>query len=264
MEFVAVGRGLATSIAMVCAVICGGVAGGPAAMAQDAAPRIWPEHAALRDLAPQHFADAGEYRLMPGDQVAITLPLNPELNSAGPIGPDGRFAMPLAGGLRLGGLTADEAQALVARALRERGIVADARPSVAVSLYGASVYVGGEVRNPGEVALLKAPNAMQAVILAGGMLDTARTRRIAIITPSATGPARVRTVDLRAYSRRGKAGSVASGPILSPGEIVFVPKSAIAEVDLWIDQHINRVIPTAAHFNYNTGGGGVTTTTVTP
>ncbi len=215
--------------------------------------------------SPALAQDQADYRLMPGDQIAITLPLNPELNAAGPIGPDGRVGMPLVGRLRLGGLTVDEAQAVVTRALRDGGIVADARPSLAVTIYGASVYVGGEVRNPGEVALLKAPNAMQAVILAGGMLDTARAKQVAIITPSLTGPARVRTVDLHAYARRGVAATHADVPLLAPGEIVFVPKSKIAEVDLWIDQHINRVIPTSAHFNYNAGGGGVTTdTSVTP
>jgi protein involved in polysaccharide export with SLBB domain len=201
------------------------------------------------------------YRLMPGDQISVTLPLNPELNAAGPIGPDGRFSLPLGGRLQLSGLSAESAEALIARTLREAGIVADARPNVTVTLFAAAVYVGGEVRNPGSVALLKAPNAMQAVILAGGTLDTARSKRVVIITPATVGPARIRVVDLKAYTRRGDAS--VDRP-LTPGEIVFVPKSTIAEVNLWIDQHVNRIIPSAAHFNYNVGGAGQATTTITP
>lgn len=192
------------------------------------------------------------YRLVPGDQISLTLPLNPELNAAGPIGPDGQFSVPLVGRVALGGRSLDEAEALVARMLSDKHIVADARPNIAVSQFGGTVYVGGEVRTPSSVRLTQGLNPMQAIISAGGLLDSAKSRQIAIIRPVETGPAVITKVDLRDYIRSGNRSAAI---VLMPGDIVFVPKSGIAEVDLWIEQHVNKVVPRAFNFNANLGNG---------
>lgn len=203
-------------------------------------------------LGPKAQADdgsPGEYRLQAADQVVLSLPLNPELNASGPIGPDGRFSMPLVGRLEFAGRTLTEAEHLVADALRRDGIVADAHPNLAVSAYGSAVYVGGEVRTPGAVPLNKALDPLQAVIASGGLLDTARSGKVAVISRPANGPAMLRIVDLKSYATRGGRPPLT----LAPGDVVFVPKSRVAELDLWLDQHVNKVVPQALHFNYNLG-----------
>jgi protein involved in polysaccharide export with SLBB domain len=41
---------------------------------------------------------------------------------------------------------------------------------------------------------------------------------------------------------------------LEPKDIVYVPRTTIAKVDQWIDQHINKIIPdTGFHFSRVTG-----------
>lgn len=189
------------------------------------------------------------YRIAPGDELAVTFPYNPELDHAGPVGPDGRFAMPLVGNLALGGRTVDEVARLIATDLRRQGVVEDARPTVAIRQYGAVIYVGGEVRQPGAVKLTQAMDPMQAVISAGGMLDTARTRQVVVIHRTPEGTIVQRHADLRDYTRRG----IATGIALQPQDIVFVPRSSIAEADLWIDQHINRLLPFSRSLNYSIG-----------
>ena len=57
----------------------------------------------------------------------------------------------------------------------------DARPSFAIRTYGSSVFVGGEVRTPGAVRLSGPMDAMRAIIMAGGVLETARWRKVVII-----------------------------------------------------------------------------------
>jgi protein involved in polysaccharide export with SLBB domain len=195
-----------------------------------------------------------EYRLGPGDEISVTFPLNQELNHDGP---DGRFTMPLIGDLLLEGDTVNEATLAIANALREGRIVADARPSLTIRHYNASIYVGGEIHQPGVVTLSPGMDALQAVIAAGGMLDTAKTKRIALIRRTADGHASIMFIDLRSYLR-GATGRV----MLQPRDVVFVPKSSIAEADNWVDQYLNKLLPFNKSLNYNTGNYGATTTVV--
>ncbi|MEH3106989.1 MAG: polysaccharide biosynthesis/export family protein [Sphingomonas fennica] len=196
---------------------------------------------------------AMEYRIGPGDELSVLLPTASELNHDGPIGPDGRFTMPYAGALPLAGLTTAEAEAAIAQALRANAIVAEARPSVTIRRYGATVFVGGEVRTPGAVTLAGGMDALQAVIVAGGMLDTARTRRVVVIRRDAEGRPVTTPLDLGRYSHKGgTAGAFA----LQPRDIVFVPKSSIAEVGAFVEQYINRVVPFSRSLNYNLGNNG--------
>lgn len=197
-------------------------------------------------------AAATAYRLAAGDEISVTFPNNPELNQAGPIGPDGRFSIPDIDSLRLADRTADEASRDISTALRTAGIVANARPSVQVRQYGASIFVGGEVRTPGAVKMTGPVDAMQAIILAGGLLDTARSNRVLVIRPS-TDPAippQTQVVDIRDYLKHGRP--LAHVPLQSR-DVVFVPRSSIAEANLWIDQHINKLLPFTRSLNYNLG-----------
>jgi protein involved in polysaccharide export with SLBB domain len=199
-----------------------------------------------------------EYRLEPGDELSVMFPFNAELNHDGPIGPDGRFTLPLVGTLYFAGDTVSQATLKISTALRTYGIVEDAHPSLTVRKYNASVFVGGEVKQPGTFLLTSGMDPLQAVIAAGGMLDTAKTRRIAIIRRAPDGHALISYVDLKAYTR---GGSAKIAP-LEPHDVVFVPKSSIAEADAWVDQYLNKLLPFGKSFNYNLGNYG--TTTVAP
>jgi protein involved in polysaccharide export with SLBB domain len=205
-------------------------------------------------------AGAAPYMLLPADQIAVSLPLNPEINASGTIGPDGRFSIPLVGRLPLAGRTVDEAQTLIADALRSGGIVANARPDIAVTTYSAAIYVAGEVRAPGAIALSRPLDAFQAIVRAGGLLNTAQSGKIAVIRRTPSGAASVRIVNLHDYPKNDAAPPL----VLAPGDVLFVPKSKIAEIDQWIDQHINKVVPDSLRFNVNIGANDTTAAIVTP
>jgi protein involved in polysaccharide export with SLBB domain len=198
---------------------------------------------------------AAPYRIEAGDQIAVSFPYNPELNVAGPVGPDGRFVMPVVGNLALGGLTIDQSAALIGTALRREGIVEQARPTVAIQQYGAVVYVGGEVRLPGAVKLPGRMDPLQAIISAGGLLDTARSKQVVVLHREPGGAIVQTNVDLRAYAHHG----LPTGVTLRSQDIVFVPRSSIAEADLWVDQHINRLLPFSRSLNYSIGNNAVST-----
>jgi len=198
-----------------------------------------------------------DYRIGPGDDLSVVFPFNAELNHEGPVGPDGRFSLPLAGSLELAGQTVPQAAAMISKVLHDSGVVDDARTSITILHYGANVYIGGEVRLPGLITLSPGMDPMQAVIAAGGLLDTAKTKKIAIIRRAADGHAIVSYVDLRGYMHGVASTKI---PPLQPRDVIFVPKSSIAEADRWVDQYLNKLVPFGKNLNY--GFGTSTTTTV--
>lgn len=198
-------------------------------------------------------ADTPAYRIAAGDELSVSYPYNPELNLIGPVGPDGRFVVPLVGNLPVAGQTLDDVAADISTRLRSGGIVADARPVVSIRTYGAVVYVGGEVRTPGAVRMAQAVDPLQAVISAGGLLDTARTRKVVVIHRAVDGAITQRIVDLKAYAHNGRG----TGIVLESQDIVFVPRSSIAEADIWVDQHLNKLIPFSKSLNYSLGTNSV-------
>lgn len=224
----------------------------PADAPPESIARAYP---ATRVAAPVAQAGAEAYRIEPGDQIAISFPYNAELNVAGPVGPDGRFAMPVIGNLALAGRTVDDSSALISAALRRAGVVENAYPTVAIQQYSAVVYVGGEVRTPGAVRLPGRMDPLQAVISAGGLLDTARSKQVVVLHREPDGTILKTNVDLRGYAHRGAP----TGVVLRSQDIVFVPRSSIAEADLWVDQYINRLLPFSRSLNYSIGNGAVNT-----
>ena len=124
---------------------------------------------------------------------------------------------------------------------------------VSVRQYGGTVFVGGEVRQPGSVKLAQALDPLQAVIAAGGLLETARTSKVVILHRAPDGSVTRKTANLDAYTRAGHSPEVT----LAAQDIVFVPRSSVAEADLWIDQHINKLLPFSRGMNFNIGAGAL-------
>jgi protein involved in polysaccharide export with SLBB domain len=193
-----------------------------------------------------------EYRIGTGDDLAITYPYNAELNHAGPVGPDGRITLPLIGSVSVAGETINEAADLINNDLRAAGIVANAYADVQVQRFGNNVYVGGQVGKPGMVALSAGMDPLQAVITAGGFLDTAKSGRVAVIHRTADNRAEITYIDLRHYLGGQHVHTIQ----LAPYDVVYVPRSKIAEVDEWVDNYINKTLPFSRSLNLNTGNNG--------
>jgi protein involved in polysaccharide export with SLBB domain len=196
------------------------------------------------------------YRLTPGDQLSVIFPFNGELNHDGPVSADGRFTLPYVGELPVAGMTTADVADMISKSLVDQGIAANAHPAVTVNKYSLSVYVGGEVKTPGMIQLSTGMDALQAVLVAGGMLDTAKTKHVAIIRRSENNTSKVIYLDLDGYTK-GKAAATTA--MLEPHDVIFVPKSSIAEVDRWVDDYINKTIPFQRNLNYNAGNYGAAT-----
>ncbi len=202
--------------------------------------------AAWSDEVPAHVLAAG-------DEIELRFLLNPELNDARLfIGPDGRVTVPLLGPVLAGGLTVAEFRAKLEQAYASKLRVANL--DVVIRGYTSSrIFVGGEVKTPGVLALVGPTDVLQGVLQAGGFLNTARTDEVVIIRRRADRTPMLRTVNLNRYA--GSANPADDIP-LQGSDVVFVPKSDIASFDLFVDQYLNQSIPFTKSLDYTTGGAG--------
>ncbi|WP_269715462.1 polysaccharide biosynthesis/export family protein [Caulobacter sp. NIBR2454] len=192
------------------------------------------------------------YRVGAGDELSLNFLINPDMNARLVVGPDGRVVLPLAGPIKVSGLTAEELNATLTRSYSS--VLRNPQVEALVTTYGSSqIYVGGEVRLPGVHQIKGDLNAAQAVMLAGGFQETARTGKVVVLRQR-VGDRKLamRVVDVA--DMINEADNSQNFPLL-PGDLIFVPRSGIAEVDLFVAQYITGVLPFSRNFNVNRGDG---------
>ena len=93
-------------------------------------------------------------------------------------------------------------------------------------------------------------DALQAVTMAGGFLDTARRRDVIVIRRGAAGRPMMKVVDLRQATF---APAHADAVALCRFDVVYVPKTEIANADIFVAQYIRDLVPVS--FSYALTGG---------
>ncbi len=186
------------------------------------------------------------YRFEPGDKLKVEFLLTPEMGEDAIVAPDGTIGLRAAGHVRAAGLTAKELEAAITQ--NARRLLTD--PIVTVSLNdpaAALVFVGGSVSKPGAYPVPGRRGALESILLAGGFGTEARMDEVVLIRRNPEDRPMLRTLNLQKFvSTAGDSGDVP----LYPGDIVFVPRNRISEIDLWIDQYINRFLPFSRSFGY--------------
>jgi protein involved in polysaccharide export with SLBB domain len=112
---------------------------------------------------------------------------------------------------------------------------------------GQRIYVDGEVNRPALVPFTAAMTVLQSIAVAGGLKDTARTSAIVVIRRRPEGTPTVFTVDLSRVLDGTDTGQDAA---LMPFDVVYVPKSAIANVNVWVDQYLRKNVPVSFDLSY--------------
>ena len=193
-------------------------------------------------------SDEPRYRLYPGDELEVQTPSAPELTKTVTVQPDGRISLPLLPPVMVADRSVGEAEAIIARAYSSQLL----RPEVIISVKSAplKVFVGGEVDKPGVYDMPGDINALQAVIMAGGFKISAKQSQVVIIRRGPDGRAMMRTADLR-HGIKDPSG--ADAVPLRRFDVVYVPRSNVAEAGLFIQQYIRDLSPIDLGFNYTLG-----------
>jgi len=188
------------------------------------------------------------YRIAPGDELSLRFVVNPDMNAQVVVGPDGMAAVPLIPPVKVEGLTVDQANEVLTRAFTP--VLRHPEMQTLIANYGsAQIYVGGQVKTPGVHPIKGQLTIAQAVMTAGGFEDTAKTGKVAIIRQRPGDPqVLMQLVDVKAVLHQGVDKTA---PAILPGDLIFVPRSNIAEADRFVRQYITGLLPVS--FGYNLG-----------
>lgn len=182
------------------------------------------------------------YVLQAGDLLAIKFYRSPEFNEEVTIRPDGKISLQVVGDVQASGLT----PAQLTRDLERRYEKELAYPDVTVivkNFAGQRIYVGGEVGTAGMQQLQAQTSIYQAIQQAGGFLISAKRNQVVLIRRGPDGRPRGETLDLL---RVENGTDPQQDVLLRPYDIVFVPRSAIAEVNKFVELVVNRNLPSGA------------------
>ena len=175
-------------------------------------------------------ASTAQYRIRPGDRLAVDFKYEDELDSTDLLVlPDGHLTLP--GGVdpvAVKGLTVIELDLALttAYAMDYR----DPDLSVIVEkLADLQVYVFGQVKTPGRVIMPAGGlGVMQAIASAGGFHENARPQETVIMRTTPDGFL-LRQIDLSHLEKRGIFDLAALD--LQPYDMIYVPRSAIGDFD---------------------------------
>lgn len=177
-----------------------------------------PGSAMPRPAAAAAAPDAPGYRIGPEDALEIAVWKDETLKSSVLVRPDGGISFPLVGDLQVAGLTAAQVREEIVRRLTR--FVPDAEVTVSVVRVASyRIYVIGRVNKPGDFALGRAIDVLQALSLAGGLTPFAADDEIRIIRREG---GRQLTIPFD-YRQLRKEGALAQNIMLRSGDVVLVP-----------------------------------------
>jgi protein involved in polysaccharide export with SLBB domain len=172
--------------------------------------------------------------LRPGDEVELKFPYWKELNDTQIIRPDGYINLQLIDAVLVKGLTPEELDAQLTELYESK--IKDPDITVVVrSLVDQRIYVGGEVNTPGLLTLQGEVNVLQAIINAGGFNETAKLDQVIVIRKGESGSPVPYQINI--HQSLYEANSPGNF-LLQPNDVVYVPKTAIANVNKFVKQYI--------------------------
>ena len=188
------------------------------------------------------------YRIQVGDVLDVRLMLNPELNEEVTVRPDGHISTTVARDELAYGRTVPELDAALTNDYSHD--LRNPRLSVIVKAFAPTrIYVGGEVNNPGEFITV-GPNltVAQAIARAGGLkVMSGDEDKVFIVR---RGPNDVPQFFSVRYQDIMWGHDAAADVRLAPYDLVYVPRSGVAEVYRFFNQYFLQFVPVSWGFSY--------------
>lgn len=179
------------------------------------------------------------YKILVGDVLDINFFNTPQLNQTRTVGPDGAIQLLLVGDVHVEGLSVEELTQDITR--RYSSEVVEPMISVSVQEFaGMAVYVAGEVNRPGTLAYRGELSLVQSIFEAGGFKETARLSHVLLIRRGQQNEPIGTIIDVGHILKKAQFNLDVS---MAPGDVVFVPRSTIANVNLFIEQFVRNNIP---------------------
>jgi polysaccharide export outer membrane protein len=167
------------------------------------------------------------YRLQPGDVLEIQYRYSPEFNQTVTVQPDGYVSLEVGGDLKVAGLTIEQTRQTIVRRASAR--LREPVATVTLKEFQKPYFVvAGEVTQPGKIEMRERVTAIQAIMLAGGMKETARSSQVVVFRKINSDMAEVKLLNLKTIRR---TSDLENDLTLQPGDMVFVPRDKISKIE---------------------------------
>lgn len=180
-----------------------------------------------------------EYRIGILDELEIRVRYHERLNGLVKVRPDGRITLEDLGDVYVAGMTPSELDSFITQAYSEI-VHAPEVTVIARSFAGLSVYVLGEVDRPGIVELKPKMTVLQALAAASGPIRGANLGSVVLLRRDVAGALHATRLNL-------KRAAIKEGAYLDsyvqPEDIVYVPKTFIANVNDFLSQVYDGLFP---------------------
>ncbi|RMG65612.1 MAG: hypothetical protein D6715_08295 [Calditrichaeota bacterium] len=180
-----------------------------------------------------------EYRISYGDLLEVKFFNNPEFNETVRVRPDGRITLQRVGEMFVVGKTPSQVTREVVETYRQ--ILVAPEVTVFVREFGAlNVYVLGMVERPGGVLYNKNLDILQAIALAGGVKEGAKTKSIILLRRTDDGRLHAWSFDL-SFGNLGR--TIRHNVAIQPNDIIYVPKTAFASATDFMRRLFEGLLP---------------------
>jgi len=184
---------------------------------------------AIRAQNPPRLAPTTEYRyqLKPGDVIEVQFRYSPEFNQTVTIQPDGYIALEITGDLKIAGMTVEQARQAILKKASVR--LQDPVANVILKEFQRPFFVvAGEVTQPGKIEMRERVTAIQAIMLAGGLKETARSSQVIVCRQINSDMAEVKLLNLKSIRH---TSDLENDLTLQPGDMVYVPRDKMSKVE---------------------------------
>lgn len=181
------------------------------------------------------------YHIESGDVMELGFPLSPEFNQTITVAPDGYVSLRGVGDISVVGKSLPELREALRKAYS--GILHDPLVNVDLKDFQKPYFtVGGEVGHPGKYDLREDITVAEALAIAGGTTMNSKSSQVLLFRRLPGGSMmEVRKLNMKKMMKKGDLREDAR---LQPGDLVFVPKSALS--------NIQRFLPTSSMGVYAT------------
>ncbi|HEX6813110.1 MAG TPA: polysaccharide biosynthesis/export family protein [Planctomycetota bacterium] len=195
----------------------------------------------------------GPLLLEPGCQVEVKFFYTPELDNNQVVRPDGKVSLPLVGDVDVAGRTSEAVRVDLLE--RYAGRLVNPEINVIVRTWpNRRVWVNGEVKQPGVYEMTGKLSVLEAVMLAGGPDYREGDVSSVVVIRREGNQSHGYMVDLAPVL----AGEASPPFDLRPLDVVFVPRTGVAEVNQWVRQYISNMMPQIELFwRYPVGKGQI-------
>lgn len=172
------------------------------------------------------------YRLSAGDVLQIAFPYIPEFDQTVAVMPDGYVSLRGIREVLARGRTVPEFRA--ALLAEYESILREPTATVVLKDFEKPFFIAaGEIAHPGKFELRSATTVTQALAIAGGVTKAAKSSQIVIFRRVTDELLEVKTLNAKKMLAER---NLSEDLLLRPGDTVFVPKRALANLSAFIPQ----------------------------